>query len=151
MPNLNKSNALKILSLPEYSVLDAAARCILPIAFQKNLDIAKSIDAMLAGVPSSYGKNFKLLLFLFQHGGFFFLMKFKLFTRMDFAEQNDYLEKWSRSPLAIQRMGFQALKRMTLASYYGNPVSWQEIGYKGSWLTRGFPYEYDGKKITHPH
>ena len=56
-------------------------------------------------------------------------------TRMTAAEQDAQLQSWQTSRLAIQRTGFQAMKRLCCAIYFSQPQTWASVGYPGP------PYE----------
>jgi len=42
-----------------------------------------------------------------------------------------FLDRWRDSRFALLRSAFDALHRLILAAWYGNPESWTEIGYPG--------------------
>ena len=42
-----------------------------------------------------------------------------------------FLNGWRQSRLALLQQGYQALARVMIACWYGNPLSWQKIGYGG--------------------
>lgn len=42
-----------------------------------------------------------------------------------------FLRRWRTSRLQILRAGYQALAQLIVASWYGNPASWERIGYPG--------------------
>ena len=42
-----------------------------------------------------------------------------------------FLDRWRDSRFALLRSAFDALHRLILAAWYGNPESWTEIGYLG--------------------
>jgi hypothetical protein len=42
-----------------------------------------------------------------------------------------FLDRWRDSRFALLRSAFDALHRLILAAWYGNPESWMEIGYPG--------------------
>lgn len=47
------------------------------------------------------------------------------------ADVSDFLERWRSSRFALLQQGYQALARVMIACWYGNPLSWQKIGYGG--------------------
>lgn len=47
------------------------------------------------------------------------------------ADIHAFLERWRHSRFALLQQGYQALVRVTLACWYGNPLSWGAIGYRG--------------------
>jgi hypothetical protein len=97
------------------------------------LDVAARADAFLAPLPESDAKDLKQLLALFDNALFSFLTggPAKPFTQMDAAEQDAHLHAWQTSRLAIRRTGFQAMKRLCCAIYYGSPATYASVGYPG--------------------
>ena len=151
MSNTTESRSLKVLTSREYRILKAVADRIVPEAGERyGLDLAQKIDTVLASVRPELGRNLKLLLLVLEYGTPLLGFTFKRFTRMSAEEQDRYLSRWERSALSFKRMGFQALKRSALAAFYGSEGSWPEIGYRGPWLERGYPHDYEGKGIQVP-
>ena len=44
---------------------------------------------------------------------------------------SDFLDRWRQSRFALLQQGYQALVRVIMACWYGNPLSWGKIGYTG--------------------
>lgn len=152
MSDSKMSGNFHILNRKEYGVLKAVVERIVPEAPAANdLDLARKIDEVLWGVRKELARDFKLLLFVLEYSPPFLSFIFKRFTQMTPDEQDRYLDSWEKSKLAFKRMGFQALKRSALAAFYGSRESWTEIGYRGPWLTRGYPHDYEGTGIQVPH
>lgn len=53
----------------------------------------------------------------------------KRFSKLDAADQDAYLEKWSESPLPPMRAAFHAIKQVAMMGYYSQPGTWPGIGY----------------------
>ncbi len=139
---------LQILSQSEYRILKTIVRQILPGASEiQGLDLAQRIDSALAPASRKFGQDLKRLLFVFEYGAPLLGFTLKQFTQMSPEEKDRYLSGWERSHLSFKRMGFQALKRLALAAFYGSDESWNVIGYQGPWLNKGYPYDYQGKGI----
>jgi hypothetical protein len=104
-----------------------------PAPSPAEVDVAGKADAFLAGVDPKSAADFKQLLALLDNGLFSLLGGGppRPFTRMDAAEQHRTLLSWSRSRLAVKRTGFQALKRLAAAVYFGSPETWASLGYPG--------------------
>jgi hypothetical protein len=47
------------------------------------------------------------------------------------AEVKAFLEGWRHSRVALLQQGYQALVRLIVACWYGNPLSWGQIDYAG--------------------
>lgn len=46
-------------------------------------------------------------------------------------ELRAFLRRWRESRFGLLRAGYQALTQLILAAWYGNPASWESIGYPG--------------------
>jgi hypothetical protein len=101
------------------------------------IDVAAKADAFLSPLPQADGKDLKQLLALFDNALFSFLTGGPPtpFTQMSADQQDAHLRAWQTSRLAIRRTGFQALKRLSCAIYYGSPETFPAAGYPGP------PYE----------
>ena len=89
----------------------------------EQLDCAGKIDALLASVHPDVGSDFRRLLRLFESSvlGALTAGSPRPFTRATPADQDARLEAWRRSRLAVLRSGYQALKRLSQATYYCSP------------------------------
>ena len=47
------------------------------------------------------------------------------------AEIDRFLNRWQLSASSLFRTGYDALQQLTAGSWYGNPKSWEVIGYPG--------------------
>jgi len=127
----------------EYSIWAAVADRVLieekpsgaPTAAQ--MDVAAKADVFLAPLPEVDRKDLKQLLALFDNALFSLVQGGppKPFTAMSPEEQDAHLRRWEVSRLAIQRTGFQAMKRLSCALYFSAPATYASIGYAGP------PYE----------
>ncbi len=134
---------LRFFTPAEYSIWAAAADRIL--AEEKpsgapapgQVDVAGKADAFLAPLPESDRKDLKQLLALFDNALFSLLQGGppRPFTQMSADEQDAHLRKWQTSRFAIQRTGFQAIKRLSAALYFSDPSTYASVGYPGP------PYE----------
>jgi hypothetical protein len=97
------------------------------------VDVAGKADAFLAPLDAASAKDLKQLLALFDNALFSFATGGppRPFTRMDPAEQDAHLLAWATSRMAVRRTGFQALKRLSAAVYYGSPETYASVGYPG--------------------
>ena len=134
---------LRFFTAAEYSIWAAVADRILaeekpsgaPLPAQ--LDIAARADAFLAPLPENDRKDLKQLLALFDSALFSLLGGGppRPFTQLPPEEQDAHLRRWQTSRLAIQRTGFQAMKRLCCALYFSDPSTYGSGGYPGP------PYE----------
>lgn len=112
----------------------AAAVSALPKApSPAEVDVAGKLDAFLAPLPPAQAKELKQLIALFDNGLFSLLGGGPPvnFTRMSEEQQDAHLARWSRSRLGVQRTGYQALKRLSAAVYFGSPECFASLGYPG--------------------
>jgi hypothetical protein len=131
---------LKLLSADEHAVFAAVAARMVPgdgadarWPRAEDLDCAGKIDALMATTHPDVGRDFRRLLHLCESGfaGLLLAGSPRPFTRAEPAEQDARLEAWRRSRLAVLRSGYQALKRLASAAYYGSPEIYELIGYPG--------------------
>ena len=57
--------------------------------------------------------------------------RIELVTQLSPEARVAFLAKWENHRLAALRSGFQALKRLAVASYYGNKTTYAGLGYPG--------------------
>ncbi len=139
------------LSEREGRILKALVERILPPAtWDCNAGMVAKIDLVLGTVRAQLRAEFKLLLYALEYVLPFLSFKPKFFTRMSAQEKDEYLEGLEKSKLPFKRTCFQAIKRAAIAAFYGSDESWPAIRYLGPWLTRGYPFEYEGKGIQVP-
>ena len=140
---LPKDRPLQFFSPAEYSIWAAVADRVLAeekpsgVPTPAQLDVAARADAFLAPLPETDRKDLKQLLALFDNALFSVLQGGppRTFTAMSDAEQDAHLRRWQTSRLAIQRTGFQAMKRLCCALYFSAPETFPAAGYPGP------PYE----------
>jgi len=97
------------------------------------VDCAGKCDALMATALPEVGAEFRQLLRLFESAlfGLIFTRAPTPFTRLSPAAQDARLESWRRSPIALLRSGYQALKRLSHATYYSSPEVYALVGYPG--------------------
>jgi hypothetical protein len=131
---------LKLLTPEEHAVLAAVAARLVPgddagpkWPSAAAVDCAGKIDSLLSTVHPTAGAEFRQLLHLFENGltGLFMTLSPSPFTRCSPADQDQRLEAWRHSRIALLRSGYQALKRLTHATYYSSPELYALIGYPG--------------------
>ena len=143
---------LRFFTLAEYSVFAAVAERVVargpwqvppelagalrsrpPAPAPTEVDVAGKADAFLAPLDAASAKELKQLLALFDNALFSVLTGGppRPFTRMSPVQQDEHLERWATSRMAVRRTGFQALKRLSAAVYYGAPETYASVGYPG--------------------
>lgn len=96
----------------------------------------RTIDAALLFTPEDARTQLGWLLVLFQWGPPLLILQFSRFTNLTAARQDDYIRAWAHSRLGILRIGFQALKNLSMFGYYAQDETWKGIGYRGPWAPR---------------
>jgi hypothetical protein len=131
---------LKLFTAEEHAVMAAVAARIAPgdgapptWPSAEALDCAGKIDALMATVHPEVGAELRQLLHLFENGLFGLALTATPtpFTRCTPAQQDARIQAWRRSRLALLRSGYQALKRLTHATYYSSPEVYALVGYPG--------------------
>lgn len=128
---------LKVLSEDEYAVMAAiAARIVVPRKNFPTVDevfLAEGCDLVIARASIGVQQELKQLLGLFDNAltNAIFDLRFKPFTKLLPAEQDAVLRDWSQSAFELRRTGYQALRTIAVAAYYGNPKTWGAVGYPG--------------------
>ncbi len=121
----------------EYAVIAAiAARLIPPREGFPSVDgvrVAFNADRVLARADASVRAELKQLIGLFENGltSFLFEGKTKPFTQLPPDAQDEVLRGWQTSRVALRRTGYDALRSLVYASYYGSPLTWAAVGYPG--------------------
>jgi hypothetical protein len=97
------------------------------------VQVTAKLDAFLAPLDPASAKELKQLIGLFENGLFSLLGGGPPtpFTKMTPAQQDRHLARWATSRLAVQRTGYQALKRLCCAVYFGSPEVYASVGYPG--------------------
>jgi hypothetical protein len=131
---------LRLLSEAEHAVFAAVAARIVPgdgagpaWPTADALDCAGKVDALMAASHPAVAAEFRQLLHLFENGlvGLAVGGSPTPFTRGSPEAQDARLEAWRRSRLALLRSGYQALKRLSQATYYSSPEIYALLGYPG--------------------
>ena len=95
-----------------------------------------TIDGLCASLDPGATAPLPSLLRLVEWGPLLFEHRFARFTRLDAAAQDTALDGWMRSNLALRRMGFYALRNLSLLGYWSQDETWPLIGYAGPLLQR---------------
>jgi hypothetical protein len=69
-------------------------------------------------------------------GPYLFDWRFARFTSLADAEQDASLRGWMTSRIGLRRLGFSALRNLSLLGWYSQEASWRAIGYAGPLLAR---------------
>jgi hypothetical protein len=95
-----------------------------------------TLDALCASLDPATTAPLPALLRLVDWGPLLFDHRLARFTTLDAAGQDASLAGWMRSDLGLRRMGFYALRNLSLLGYWSQDETWPLIGYAGPLLRR---------------
>lgn len=95
-----------------------------------------TIDRLCAGLDPALTEPLPALLRAVEWGPYLFDWTFSRFTALDAAGKDASLRGWMTSRFALRRLGFQALKNLSLLGWYAQDESWPAIGYRGPLIAR---------------
>jgi hypothetical protein len=130
---------LAALTAYEYAIFAAAAARLCPgdgaagWPTAESLDTTGKLDTLVAQLHPRAIKEFRQLLHVFESAltGLVTAGAPRPFTRSSPAEQDQRLEAWRHSRVALFRSGYQAMKRLSHAIYYSSPDIYARLGYPG--------------------
>lgn len=133
---------LKVLNEGAFWTMVAIAGRVIP-ADGNAVKVATAVDQALSYVSKEAQRDLNTLLGLFENGvaGVFLGGSAKPFTQRSPEDQDHALDNWATSKVALLRGGVGALRKLALASHYGDPSSWKLMGYQGPPSTGGLFYD----------
>jgi hypothetical protein len=102
-------------------------------------DAVATIDALCASLDPTLTEPLPVLLRLVDWSPVLFQLRFARFTNLPPEEQDDCLHDWMTSRLGLRRMGFAALKNLSMLGWYSQEQSWASVGYAGPLIGRRPP------------
>ena len=102
----------------------------------RTIAVAEVVDAMgraIAGLSPAVQEEVQQLLSLltFAPTRALFAGVWKPWSEASSAEVADFLDGWRNSRFALLQSGYQAIKQLMQACWYGNPLSWGKTNYPG--------------------
>ena len=96
-------------------------------------EVVEAFDRTVAGLPPAVQKEIEALLSLltFSLTRRFVAGVTKPWEEASEEDVTNFLAFWRQSRFALLQQGYQALARVIIACWYGNPLSWGKIGYGG--------------------
>jgi len=93
--------------------------------------VALEVDRILSYAVAETRQDFDKLLGLFENAlpGLLLDGRALPFTRLSEAGQDEVLESWRTSRLALRRSGYQALRKLCMVAYWTQPSAWVAVGY----------------------
>lgn len=125
------------LNAQEYAVVLALVRRFAPqggnFPSPESLSTGAAVDRIFGMLEETTRVELKQLLMLFENAlpNFLFGGRTSPFTTLDATEQDAVLGEWRDSRLIVRRTGYNALRGLVLAAYYGNKQTWPAVGYPG--------------------
>jgi hypothetical protein len=97
------------------------------------LQTGRGVDRIFGLMEDSTRGELKQLLMLFENAlpNFLFGGRTRPFSTLDAAEQDEVLAEWRDSRITVRRTGYNALRGLVLAAYYGDKATWSAVGYPG--------------------
>lgn len=122
----------QLLSLnpSRFEVLAAVAARVVPSGADAAA-VALEVDCILSYAVVETRQDIEKLLGLFENAlpGLLLDGRALPFTRLTEAGQDEVLESWRTSRLALRRSGYQALRKLCMVAYWTQPSAWAAIGY----------------------
>lgn len=95
-----------------------------------------TIDRLCGSLDAELTRPLPALLRAVEWGPWIFDFGFARFGELDAAGRDASLRGWMTSRFALRRLGFQALKNLSLLGWYAQDASWAAIDYRGPLLAR---------------
>lgn len=121
--------ALRVLSPRTFQIVAAIARRVVVAPDADAATIALAVDGALTRLPVEAQEDVNKLILLFENalGGLLLDGRALPFTRLSPEAQDHVLERWRDSRFVVRRTGYQALRKLCLASHYASPASWASL------------------------
>lgn len=92
------------------------------------------VDQSLQYADENIRQQVDWLLWLFDWGPPLFDLRLGRFRSLGPAGQDAYIRGWAESRFELRRLGFRALKNLSMLGYYTQNQTWKGIGYDGPWI-----------------
>jgi hypothetical protein len=96
-------------------------------------EVVDAMDRAIAGLTPAVQEEVQQLLSLLTFAPTRALLAgvWKPWSQANSAEVVHFLDSWRKSRFELLQSGYQALKQLMQACWYGNPLSWGNTGYPG--------------------
>ena len=136
------------------ATLDAAARVIVPVAFDagRSFELIDQCAERIAAIPPAAAADLMIGLDILGNRMTALLVvgRFESFASLDSAARAAFLERLGTSRIPPLRTLYQAVRRLVIASYYAHPDAQAAVGYRGPYHRRGPVVESEGPLIGVP-
>ncbi|MFQ5667039.1 MAG: hypothetical protein ACE5I7_11480 [Candidatus Binatia bacterium] len=144
-PRAERFDKLRFFSKEEGYVLERfTARMLPPHPGRPTVEdvelivrLDEEINWLQTNIDARLGSDLKHLLQLVEYGPFLIGFKFRPFTRLADAAQDDFLQRWARHRFATLRMAFRNLRALCVFFYLCDDRTWNSMRYAGPWLSGG--------------
>ena len=130
--------AFHFLSSRQFRVLETICDRIIPASADMpgaaDLKVPALVDRFLSTVDKPVADQIAELLDVFEISPIIFDFRPSCFTSLNSSQQDEVLRSWANSRFEFRRTGFQAVKRLSMAAYYGQEAAWKTIGYDGPFV-----------------
>jgi hypothetical protein len=125
--------ALKVLDERRFAIFAAVAARTVRAKDADPVEIAHRMDDYLSLQTEQVQGDIKSLLLLFENAlaGLLFDARVKPFTRLSPEGQDQVLNAWRDSKISVRRVGYHALRKLTLSAHWSMPEHWKDVGYPG--------------------
>ncbi|MCY7386566.1 MAG: hypothetical protein LH481_00625 [Burkholderiales bacterium] len=140
-PDTRGSLDLKKISNKDAACIAALAAAVLKDALPEDSasqriainEVVEAFDRTVAGLSPAVQKEIEELLSLLTFGlsRRYVAGVAKPWNEVTAQDVSYFLSDWRQSRFALLQQGYQALARVIMACWYGNPLSWGKIGYSG--------------------
>ncbi|MBI2341334.1 MAG: GMC family oxidoreductase [Deltaproteobacteria bacterium] len=126
---------MNILSKREREILEAFAETLIPLPSSKltysiaDSKLADKIEDHIRYFSKDVRLSFRIIIFLFDYGAFFYRLKCRTFRKMDALLKSRYLEAWHKSKWAPKRALWRFLDAIVYINYYSIPHVAAQVGY----------------------
>ena len=137
------------LSSRQRATLDAAARRVVPVAFEPGpfaANVTDVVEQRINRMPALYASDFRLALSIFGSGLAALLTTGSPtpFHKRGTVAQDAFLDRWLLSRIAPLRTIAQSVRRLVLFAYYSTPEAHLGIGYRGPLHDRAPAVPWEG-------
>lgn len=134
---------LLVLDGRSFQVLVAIASRVVTAKGRDAVAIAHGVDRLLSYSIPETQDGLNKLLGLFENAlpGLVLDARIMPFTRLSADSQDGVLESWRTSRIELRRLGYQALRKLCLASYYMEESSWGPLAYQPPQSLRALAYD----------
>lgn len=130
--------ASHFLSSRQFRVLEAICDRIIPSSAEMpgsaDLKVPALMDRFLSMMDKPVADQIAELLELFEISPLVFDFRLSCFTSLSSSQREEVLRSWANSRFEFRRTGFQALRRLSMAAYYGQEATWKTIEYDGPFV-----------------